>query len=957
MSTSRTAGIQLAVLFVLHQTVGAQSVPRPAAFKSAPSQSAHLQLKPQATLPGGCPDYSGVLSAVGVPVGSSQVLYVVSGTAPDGGYTWNVYSSDNTIATAGNTTGGFSASVYTPAGSTVSGPFTVYGVHFGEAALIIQEVSPGSGSSSTPMTAWAVNPTLDSYFVDANFPYNTCRVEGTPNFSTDPSVLSSCGGSVLGTAADGVSQLLLRVQAGLTGTACYSITSTSSLDQGTINSAVVPTQSVGSSDYGFSYYTAPSVYGDTSTSRDVQVQFAFAPTGNSNTTVLSSSLTVIRPPVVLIHGLWSNKDAWPSFWYRSGPYFTSAADYAGTNASSFSVNYPNVQNFVADGLNLARDNGYAATQADVVAHSMGGILTRLYAGSSAFRRPDNLNMGDVRRLVTLDTPHAGASTANLIVSMEKNSATFRVLGAAFAGFGSIFNSTVLNVQNGAVCDLAENSPALEGVTATSLPSQTITATGGPAGTPTGGPYSAVIETLLTSQVCLVGSFPFCLVSAYVFPQDVVNGFRFRQANDTIVPLSSQQGGLAGLNYSNYIHTSVNTANDVANQTFTLLDGQASVFSSSLPAVSSNGLGNPLTVPGRGVTLDQADYASQCIGSSVPLKPLIVTDRETVARSQNSPRGVRPQVSPSSQIQISSPANGQNFTPGQAVSITVQVSSPLTLAGGFVAVSVPGIGALTSTSSTSNSFQTSFVIPSTFAGPAVLTPAILDVNSNPVLGVSTTINVVPPTAPTSLTIAGGNYVHLTSSTATANIYVTGNYPGNVTLDLTSPVTGTTYSSSNSNVLTVSTAGVVQAVSFGNAVVTVRNQGVSANVTFVVESGTAALPPQDLTSSMNVSVSGFQLNRNTGFYVQTVTITNALQIPATGPLYFVLNSLTTGVTLSNPGYGLTKTISPVGSPYLKLQLSEGLTLQPGASVSMTLQFLNPSRARISYSPAIVRTLATP
>ena len=229
-----------------------------------------------------------------------------------------------------------------------------------------------------------------------------------------------------------------------------------------MSTALAATETAGALEYGFSFYQAPAEYGDSSDSRQVQIQFSFAPNiGNSNTTSITAPLTVIRPPVVLIHGLWSNpQTAWPGIWDRQGPYYvTSRADYHATNASSFSVNFPSVQTFVGNGLQTVHDLGFAATQADVVGHSMGGLLTRLYAGSPVFERPDNLNLGDIHRLITIDTPHFGASLANLIVSMNANSLVFRALGDVFA-VATFYGATSDTIQNGAVCDLAENSPAL-----------------------------------------------------------------------------------------------------------------------------------------------------------------------------------------------------------------------------------------------------------------------------------------------------------------------------------------------------------------------------------------------------------------------------------------------------------------------------------------------------------------
>jgi pimeloyl-ACP methyl ester carboxylesterase len=812
------------------------------------------------------------------------------------------------------------------------------------------------------MTAWAVNLGGYSYFLDANSPGNTCLAPGTGNLSTDPDILSLCGSDVGGTVTDGVTQLLLRVVSGLQGTACYSITSAAPPDQGTISAQVVATQASGGLDYGFSYYQSPDGYGDPSASRTVQVQFAFAPSGGfSNTTTIPGMLSVIRPPLVLIHGLWSDQGAWSegaANWFRSGPYYASyAADYGSTNASNFSANFPSVQTWVATGLQQARDLGFAATQADVVGHSMGGILTRLYAGSSQFLRNDNYNLGDVHRLVTLDTPHAGASLANLIVSLSANSLVFATIGPA------LFGLVDKPLDQGAICDLSENSPALQGLNGgTNLTSQVVTGTGGPAGTSTApAPYFSPVEGILTQK--LICAFGTC---AYIFPQNVVNGFRFLQQNDQIVSLTSQQALGAGASYqTNYIHTEVEKEADVATWTLNLLDGPRSGFMSSLLGVNSNGLGNPLTVTGTSLTADRSDYSNECIGLFAPLEPSILDGlakeekipplAQTSGRGQRLPPAIKAHP-PDPRVQITSPANGQQFAPGTTLTVMVQITSPLTVNTGWVGTTIPGAGSLVGTNYTANSYQASLVIPTTFSGPATLTPAILDSGTNPFLGVSITINVVPVSAPLSLTVQQP-YTHLASVPSSASIFVKGNYPDDLQLNLTSAATGTTYTSSNTNVLTVDLGGNVQAVAFGTAVVTVQNNGLKAFAIFVIESATSPLPPHDLTNGMNISLSGIQLNRNTGFYVQTINITNSLTVPTAGPLYFMVMGLPRGVTLSTTGGGLTRAIAPVGTPYIKLQLADGLTLQPGAGISLTLQFLNPSRARISYTPKVFRTLATP
>jgi hypothetical protein len=101
----------------------------------------------------------------------------------------------------------------------------------------------------------------------------------------------------------------------------------------------------------------------------------------------------------------------------------------------------------------------------------------------------------------------------------------------------------------------------------------------------------------------------------------------------------------------------------------------------------------------------------------------------------------------------------------------------------------------------------------------------------------------------------------------------------------------------------------------------------------------------------------LNRNTGFFVQTVTVTNTSGIPLAGPLYLVVSGLPTGVALIGIS-GVTANITPVGSDYYTLPLAgESLTMLPGQVVSLQFQFLNPNRVPLTDSLAVIRTSVAP
>ncbi len=170
-------------------------------------------------------------------------------------------------------------------------------------------------------------------------------------------------------------------------------------------------------------------------------------------TSTTAALALQRPPVVLVHGTYSD----PSVWTRNGLQQSNMkatleaagrkvflVDYSLSNGyrsrlnSGFGDNKMVVwddaahngeggSNGIRTALEAMRDpNGsnIAATRVDVVGHSLGGLLPRIYASSSIsgpevpdgwrYRRPENFRQGDIRRLVTLCSPHHGSDLSQLL---------------------------------------------------------------------------------------------------------------------------------------------------------------------------------------------------------------------------------------------------------------------------------------------------------------------------------------------------------------------------------------------------------------------------------------------------------------------------------------------------------------------------------------------------------------
>lgn len=91
-----------------------------------------------------------------------------------------------------------------------------------------------------------------------------------------------------------------------------------------------------------------------------------------------------------------------------------------------------------------------------------------------------------------------------------------------------------------------------------------------------------------------------------------------------------------------------------------------------------------------------------------------------------------------------------------------------------------------------------------------------------------------------------------------------------------------------------------------------------------------------------IPGFIYNGRTGRYEQEVTLTNVDSEPIPGPLWLVLEDLSPSVRLSN-----ATSLLPPRDPYVEVP-ERGLA--PGASVSMLLEFFNPSGRPIIYTPTV-------
>jgi len=118
-------------------------------------------------------------------------------------------------------------------------------------------------------------------------------------------------------------------------------------------------------------------------------------------------------------------------------------------------------------------------------------------------------------------------------------------------------------------------------------------------------------------------------------------------------------------------------------------------------------------------------------------------------------------------------------------------------------------------------------------------------------------------------------------------------------------------------------------------------------------------QNVDSEFYITRSGYVFNFGTKLFYQTVKLTNIGSAEIGGPIELVLDHLSPNGSLSNQS-GVTTCAAPLdNNPYLNSPyiVATGATLLPGASVSVVLEFSNPTKAPTAYTQRMLAGAGTP
>ncbi len=169
---------------------------------------------------------------------------------------------------------------------------------------------------------------------------------------------------------------------------------------------------------------------------------------SNNNVLYTFPVKFYRAPVVLLHGIWSNGDFWKPFHQQlltNGfvQELTYRPDYQDMNAVAFNQNALVVPEAIRQVLRQARDANFSAGASDLIVHSMGGVLSRLYLQQTPYHY-------DIHKLITVNSVHSGTQACNLLTN------------PAFAGLDFLFGWGGMDCFGGAVEDFKVNSPAITG---------------------------------------------------------------------------------------------------------------------------------------------------------------------------------------------------------------------------------------------------------------------------------------------------------------------------------------------------------------------------------------------------------------------------------------------------------------------------------------------------------------
>ncbi len=307
------------------------------------------------------------------------------------------------------------------------------------------------------------------------------------------------------------------------------------------------THQIGNKHFGFALFTPPEeILSETEEDasggvKKFKLTYDIVLTDQGGAKNFEQEMVFYPPPVVLIHGTFDNPtNCWHTPAFDGGfsmverlekdGFKVFTVDYSATNGLGRLGEIPCSGNFIGspilgnsscfennkqvvyenpggikEALDYFREElNVAVTQADVIGHSMGGVLARVYASENyevnpvdrsqrdyIYKREENFLEGDINRLITISSTHHGSDMAWYLAMLDEESAndtlSFIEDTLSFALMKTLDNAALVSTfqmgtiwllegirpDAGAIIDQIPESPALRKIGATKIPAHSI----------------------------------------------------------------------------------------------------------------------------------------------------------------------------------------------------------------------------------------------------------------------------------------------------------------------------------------------------------------------------------------------------------------------------------------------------------------------------------------------------
>lgn len=508
---------------------------------------------------------------------------------------------------------------------------------------------------------------------------------------------------------------------------------------------------------------------------------------NPGASIFTIPIRIYRAPVLFVHGLNGDATTFESMASSlvNNSFYTSVirkvVDYHSTSKEAFSSNVDEIPKGINDLLDLSRNVfKYSAGKVDIVSHSMGGILSRLYLQSNY----GYVYRGDVNKLITLNTPHSGSQFANWAV--------INPLVTTACGFSTLFFQSSW-LCNGAGIDLQTYSYAIDHVL------------NSPSSLTHGHVPSHTVSTFIDNWD--IGSCvnPIALAVLALNGLTVPIIFGFGEQMDGVVRLDSQIAGLNGL------HTSI------------------PIEQCHLGAAENSVIINDVTQ-----LLCENPNSSKF--SLVGFNPEDMKLKQSLFPILNEENAVSKLGSPSSFVNIISPLNGSSFNANQTIAITVTSDTSIKRIAFMMGNISLGVSYI-DTTITSNTVTVNYLIPPEAQGQLEIDVIGFD-PVNILASNSVTVNVTTNAIIDSI-VTIPNHI-LVPVDNTNHFQVMGYFSDGISRDITL-LSGVQFSTADNSIAKINTPGVIEGVSSDSTLLIVAFQDVSDTIpVYVYQDSTLSLP---------------------------------------------------------------------------------------------------------------------